>query len=256
MTWSLNYRLVPSEQVSSVTQTATEVTFVEPPEGNAPSGFCAAASHFAAGEDLVGMTSHVESVWGYYSSTRVQRIDRTGEILSKDGHKLDSPAAGIATDFDVDDQISISIATNVDSHGRAAHILVYSKHASDEHSQDFDIWGSRVLLQNVNLPAPSLVSPAPMAIVPSKNPVTFTWSQVENAVTYQIQVDDGHTFAYPDIVLSTDQNSLTASGIEHGYNIWRTRAQDRTGNWSAWSSPSILWGDEIVYKQYMPVVVR
>jgi hypothetical protein len=256
MTWLLNSCLIPANQGPEATHAAAEITFIQPPENNAPTGFAAVASHYAAGENLLGMTSHVESVWGYYSSARIQRINQTGALLDKDGRKLDSPALGVATDYDIDDQISISIATNVDNVGRAAYVLVYSKHAPGEHSQDFDIWGSRVLLKNVNLPRPSPISPTPMAIVPSKKSVTFEWSQVENVVTYQIQVDDDYTFTYPFIVRTTNRNSITVNGIKHGYNSWRVRAQDPTGSWSTWSSPSILWGDEIVYKQYAPLIRR
>ncbi len=83
--------------------------------------------------------------------------------------------------------------------------------------------------------APALVSPAEGAIVPS--PVAFDWSDVANAVSYTIQVDEISEFGAPLIFSATTTASqLPATALPDGHWFWRVRGTNSAGTPGAWSS--------------------
>jgi hypothetical protein len=143
--WSVTGRLIPNSGSPSTAFTITQMAFAQQHTGQAPIGFLTAAYNGSAREHLVGMTSHLESLWGYISFALVQRVCSDGQLLNLDGSVRSQPAVGNSVDYDNDDQISIALAVNpVSGESMTDYMVVYSKHAPGQNSQDFDIWGARV----------------------------------------------------------------------------------------------------------------
>ncbi len=65
----------------------------------------------------------------------------------------------------LDDQISVDIASNSKVSPQTGYFVVYGKHAPGQHSQDFNIWGNQILQANVTFtptPTPTLTqTPTP-----------------------------------------------------------------------------------------------
>lgn len=83
--------------------------------------------------------------------------------------------------------------------------------------------------------APTLLSPA--ADATPAQPVTFDWSDVANATSYEIQVDDSSTIAAPfraNQIVSVSQASL--GGLPAQRLWWRVRAQNSAGVFGPFSS--------------------
>jgi hypothetical protein len=91
------------------------------------------------------------------------------------------------------------------------------------------------------LSSPTLVSPADAAAV--GQPVTFDWTDVEGAVSYTIQVDEGSAFGQP-LILSADATGsqyTTASLPESPWFwFWRVRAVSAAGTPGAWSGVRMI----------------
>src|SRR5207247_5049708 len=83
--------------------------------------------------------------------------------------------------------------------------------------------------------APTLLSPA--ADATPAQPVTFDWSDVANATSYEIQVDDSVTIAAPftaNQVVNVSQ--ATIGGLPAQRLWWRVRAQNDAGVWGPFSA--------------------
>ncbi len=83
--------------------------------------------------------------------------------------------------------------------------------------------------------APTLISPA--ADATPAQPVTFDWSDVANATSYEIQVDDSSTIAAPFVanqIVSVSQASL--GGLPAQRLWWRVRAQNSAGVFGPFSA--------------------
>jgi trimeric autotransporter adhesin len=99
---------------------------------------------------------------------------------------------------------------------------------------------SRVLTVNPSAPptpaAPTLVSPAASA-TPAQ-PVTFDWSDVANAVSYEIQIDDTSTIAAPFRVNQAGiiASQATIGGLPAQRLWWRVRAQNSAGVFGPFSA--------------------
>ncbi|MCZ7575162.1 MAG: hypothetical protein M5U01_41970 [Ardenticatenaceae bacterium] len=156
--WSVTGRLVPVSGSPLTPFRVAEMSFAQSHAGQSPTGFLAAASLGSAQEYLVGMTSHLESVWGYLSFALIQRVSNAGQLLKMDGSPQSQPGVGSSVDYENDEQVAISIAENPASGvGTADYLAVYSKHSRNRSETDFDIWGARVqiatpALQRVYLP--------------------------------------------------------------------------------------------------------
>jgi hypothetical protein len=84
--------------------------------------------------------------------------------------------------------------------------------------------------------APALVAPADGATVTL--PVTLDWSDVANAVSYQIQVDDSSAFTSPFVVDQTvtpSQFTLSSAAAARQH-WWRVRGTNGAGTNGAWSA--------------------
>jgi len=83
--------------------------------------------------------------------------------------------------------------------------------------------------------APALLSPANGA-TPTQ-PVTFDWSDVTGAASYEIQIDDSSTFTPPLVI---DQvvtpSTFTAGGFANVQHSWRVRGINAAGAAGAWSA--------------------
>src|SRR5207247_2272003 len=83
--------------------------------------------------------------------------------------------------------------------------------------------------------APTLLSPA--ADATPAQPVTFDWSDVANATSYEIQVDDSVTIAAPftaNQVVNVSQ--ATIGGLPAQRLWWRVRAQNSAGVFGPFSA--------------------
>ncbi|HEU4836720.1 MAG TPA: hypothetical protein VFS90_19965 [Pyrinomonadaceae bacterium] len=76
--------------------------------------------------------------------------------------------------------------------------------------------------------APSLVSPVADARVPQ--PITFDWSDVSNATSYEIQIDDSKNFNAPlTFSQSVSVSQATVTGLPAQRLFWRVRAFNSAG---------------------------
>jgi Beta-propeller repeat len=83
--------------------------------------------------------------------------------------------------------------------------------------------------------APALVSPAEGAVV--AQPVTFDWTDVAEAASYTIQVDEISEFGAPLILTaSATASQFTTSSLPDGNWFWRVRAVNSAGTPGAWSA--------------------
>ncbi len=98
--------------------------------------------------------------------------------------------------------------------------------------------GSQTAVLTVNPPkpaTPSLVAPASDATV--AQPITFDWSDVANAVSYEIQIDDSSTISSPYIASRTVTDSHAQTTGLPAQRLWfRVRALSSAGVYSSYSS--------------------
>lgn len=143
--WSVMARLAPASGPASAEILVARMTFAESHTGAAPSGFLAAAYLSPSQEFMVGLSSHLESIWGYLSLARIQRVTKDGQLLKLDGTVRSEPGVGTSIDSDNDDQIGLALTANPTGYtGTADYLAAYSKHAPGLAGQDFDIWGGRI----------------------------------------------------------------------------------------------------------------
>jgi hypothetical protein len=143
--WSAEGKLISSGGTATTAVTLARMSFAQPHPGQSPTGFLAAAYASVAEEYLVGITSHLESVWGYLSSARIQRVSHGAHLLKMDGSAQNTASVGYALDYENEDQIALGLSVNAESGSDAADFLaVYARHGTDQAPQDIDIWGVRV----------------------------------------------------------------------------------------------------------------
>ena len=156
--WSVKGRLVPASGTAGSPFTITEMPFAQSHTGQSPTGFLAATYLSTAQEYLIGMTSHLESLWGYKPFALVQRVSNNGQLLKMDGTPQTSPGVGYFVDYENEDQITIAIAANpIGGIGVADYMVAYGKHSKNKPGQDYDIYSVRIqipalYLKNVYLP--------------------------------------------------------------------------------------------------------
>lgn len=149
-TWSIvGHRITLQGQLISVGRVSI-VTITSPPNGNAPTGFMNITQDQVTNHYLVVVSSHIESLFGYYSSLRMQRFAEDGTLLTLQGQPQVSAGTGVALDPVLDDQIMVSMAQRSLSPLYSEHLLVYARHALESHSQDYDIWSVRLVSSSLD----------------------------------------------------------------------------------------------------------
>ncbi|MCB0115850.1 MAG: hypothetical protein KDD84_17235, partial [Caldilineaceae bacterium] len=157
VTWSVTARSVSNNGTLGAAFPVVQMSFAQPHAGQSPTGYLAITYAADREEYLVGMTSHLESVWGYFSLARVQRISQSGELLRMDGTVQDSVGIGYSIDYENDDQIGMGLALKpTGDPAMADYMTVYAKHRTDQTSQDYDVWSVRV--QAEAPPSPGIAS--------------------------------------------------------------------------------------------------
>lgn len=93
---------------------------------------------------------------------------------------------------------------------------------------------------NRGLRRPVLYLPSGIATSSSPTP-SFTWSVVEEAVAYQIQITSTTSFLY-DLVENAFVQETThiSTSLEAGVYLWRVRSLDANGDASLWSDVRML----------------
>jgi len=88
-----------------------------------------------------------------------------------------------------------------------------------------------------SLPAPSLISPAWDARFSPGQMITFDWSDVSGAATYQLQIDNSESFSAPlTLSQSTTVSQFATNSLPTQRMWWRVRAVSSSGATGAWSS--------------------
>ncbi|MBN1329441.1 MAG: hypothetical protein JXA54_08205, partial [Candidatus Heimdallarchaeota archaeon] len=81
---------------------------------------------------------------------------------------------------------------------------------------------------------PTLSSPDD-EVITSDNTPYFSWSPVDTANLYQIQIDDNADCSSPFITYSSGSTSYTPASLADNVYYWRVRARDAAGNYGNWS---------------------
>lgn len=150
--WTVKTRLIPANGTLNPAFSAAQMTFASQHAANPPTGFLSAAYSNYAQEYVVAMTSHLESIFGYLSSVRGQRVTPDGVLLALNGSAMSQPAVGSAMDYTNDDQIGAgAAAVPVAGRGATGILVVYARHAPNRPSQDFDIWSAVYQLPAANI---------------------------------------------------------------------------------------------------------
>jgi len=101
-----------------------------------------------------------------------------------------------------------------------------------------DNWGESFTLtvDTIPPPAPTLVSPENNAVGSSLTQ-TFTWSEPEPSVTYDIQIDNDISFTSPFVHENTglSENSYSYAFASNDTYYWRVRARDVANNYGPWA---------------------
>ncbi len=88
---------------------------------------------------------------------------------------------------------------------------------------------------STTLGTPTLISPANAAT--TAQPITLDWSDVPNAASYEIQIDDSSTFSAPLVqTLTSTASQTTVSGLATVQHFWRVRAKDSSGAGGSFSA--------------------
>lgn len=94
------------------------------------------------------------------------------------------------------------------------------------------------LISFLLFPTLVLAASAPTLSAPSNNSTTtssnLTWSIVDNATSYRIQVDDQPDFSSPNKDYTTTNTSYSPNLTEGSWS-WRVKAKSNTGEWGDWS---------------------
>lgn len=168
--WSVQSRLLAPTGPPGDKFPVMRMTFAQPHDGDAPTGFLASAYMSTLQEFLVTASSHQESLAGYFSAARIQRVTTNGQLLQLDGSTRLTP--GLGNRIDAANDIQFAMAVAADSSSGDNHYLVgYSKHAPDGHSQDFDIWGAPIHFATSQVtPTPPPTATATVAVVITHTP--------------------------------------------------------------------------------------
>ena len=85
--------------------------------------------------------------------------------------------------------------------------------------------------------SPGLTSPVSGCTLFDNTP-TFSWTDVDDAVAYELSVDNDNNYVNPDINLTdiTSSSYTPTSSLSDGTYYWKVRCCDELGNWGNWSN--------------------
>lgn len=150
--WSVSGQFLGPSALQGGPFSIAAITYASPHPSQPPTGFLDLAYSPTMQEYLAGITTYLESLWGFLSSARVQRLTADGQLLQMDGTNQSGVGVGSAVGFSLDDQLSISLATNSSYLlPMADYAILYSMHELNEHAQDFDIWRGFIKSQSADL---------------------------------------------------------------------------------------------------------
>jgi len=199
--------------------TIANMSFAQSHTDDPPFGFLSSAAINAADEYLIGMTSHLESLGGFYSSLRVQRMDHENHLLKNDGTIRDQVSIGEILDIEKDDQLSLNITANPNSgSGTADYLAVYAKHMTSGSPYDFDIFSVRIQLPVQYAPPVAAFSAIPTT-GDAPLEVDFTDQSTGDITSWSWSFGDGTTsnlqnptHTYPNAGSYTVSLSVTGPG--------------------------------------------
>lgn len=85
----------------------------------------------------------------------------------------------------------------------------------------------------------TLISPADNSS--TTNRPSLKWQSVDGWALYEIQVDNNSDFSSPEFSEFKKKSDTRTRSLPKGLTyFWRVRAQDKAGNWSEWSPPSVF----------------
>ncbi|MCB0063297.1 MAG: hypothetical protein KDE19_14350 [Caldilineaceae bacterium] len=143
--WQVVGRLVTSSTAVGAPVTLMQMLYTQPHPGDAPQGYLRTVYVPTLDEFLVGMTVHLETFFGYFSSVQVQRVQLNGDLLTLAGEPQAVAGNGAAVDYALETQLALGMAVRTAGPSSAADVaVVYGKHAAGGGLQDFDIWGVRL----------------------------------------------------------------------------------------------------------------
>ncbi len=85
---------------------------------------------------------------------------------------------------------------------------------------------------------PGLIGPANESRINAR--LKFTWSKIQDATRYQIEIDNNSDFSSPEWSSIRSDPSYQILTFRSGRYFWRVRAKDMAGNWSAWSLVNVV----------------
>ncbi len=237
--WYVNGRMFPLGNLPGSQLAVARMTYAQPHAGRAPSGALAAAFLPAANEYLVGLSTHIESVWGYISLALVQRVTPEGLLLRPDGTTR-QPGIGSSVDYANDDQIGMALSTiPVSGVGAADFLAIYAKHAPGQPSTDFDIWGARV-----RMPAPGIRG----TYLPLVRKATggAAGCLVESAHPYANSYNNTWTLTNPDTSAVASRVHFTRIDTENGYDyVYVRTGSGQEVNRFTGSYPAGTWSSAV-----------
>lgn len=86
------------------------------------------------------------------------------------------------------------------------------------------------------LPAPTLLSPASDTRFSPGQTVSFDWSDVLGAASYEIQISGANDFSSLAVDRTVTASQFSISTLSSSNSYWRVRAKDASGNPGAWST--------------------
>jgi len=131
-------------------------------------------------------------------------------------------------------QRSINVS-NTNVSGLADGIYSWRVQAVDNNDNTSNwVTGSNFTIDSVAPAVPSGLS----RVITGCN-VAFDWANTTDATSgvkqYEIQVDNNKDFISPEFSYKVTASEATATGLSVGMYYWQVRAQDNSGNWSAWN---------------------
>ena len=208
VTWLAKGTQMLTDTSTTTPFTITTVTFAQQHPGQAPTGFLDAAYNSSAREFLVGLTSHLESVWGYISFALIQRISPFGQLLKLNGTAMAQPSVGYSVDYGNEDQLAITVAVNpMGDPLTTEYLMAYGRHAPGQQSQDSDIWTARL-----RLPASYVQSVfLPLVVRNSGQAGLYSWLDATVGGTIVAQGDD--VYEYVPIPFTFNFYGTSYSGL-------------------------------------------